>query len=58
VANFFKSDLDKTRNRPIQNLKLPRKKEVNTYYDTYIAEAEELQGTKKKLGKTCFLKKK
>lgn len=52
VANYFKSDLDKNTSET-NRLKLEitnKVKEVNTYYETYIAEAEGTAGTKK-LGK-------
>jgi Domain of unknown function (DUF4407) len=59
VANYFKSDLDKNK-MEIDSLKseISRKeKEVNTYYQTYIAEAEGTAGTKK-LGKGPVFKEK
>lgn len=59
VANFFKSDLDKNK-AETDRLKLEitkKEKEVNTYYDTYIAEAEGTAGTKK-LGKGPVFKEK
>ena len=59
VANYFKSDLDKNK-AEIANLKLEitkKEKEVNTLYETYIAEAEGTAGTKK-LGKGPVFKEK
>ena len=59
VANYFKSDLDKNKSE-IDRLKLEitsKEKEVNTYYETYIAEAEGTAGTKK-LGKGPVFKEK
>lgn len=59
VANYFKSDLDKNK-LEIENLKAEiskKEKEVNTYYETYIAEAEGTAGTKK-LGKGPVFKEK
>ncbi|MBC7642561.1 MAG: DUF4407 domain-containing protein, partial [Flavobacterium sp.] len=59
VANYFKSDLDKN-NLETENLKAEiskKEKEVNTYYETYIAEAEGTAGTKK-LGKGPVFKEK
>lgn len=59
VANYFKSDLDKNKSE-IQRLKLEinnKEKEVNSYYETYIAEAEGTAGTKK-LGKGPVFKEK
>lgn len=59
VANYFKTDLDKN-NAEIDSLKNEIKKkdeEVNTYYETYIAEAEGTAGTKK-LGKGPVFKEK
>ncbi|WP_026708708.1 DUF4407 domain-containing protein [Flavobacterium frigidarium] len=59
VANYFKSDLDKNKVE-VDQLKLEivnKEKEVNTYYDTYIAEAEGTAGTKK-LGKGPVFKEK
>jgi Domain of unknown function (DUF4407) len=59
VANYFKSDLDKNK-MEIDSLKseISRKeKEVNAYYQTYIAEAEGTAGTKK-LGKGPVFKEK
>ena len=59
VANYFKSDLDKNK-AETDSLKLEiskKEKEVNTYYETYIAEAEGTAGTKK-LGKGPVFKEK
>lgn len=59
VATYFKSDLDKNKTE-IDGLKLEiskKEKEVNAYYDTYIAEAEGTAGTKK-LGKGPVFKEK
>ena len=59
VANYFKSDLDKNK-AEIEQLKLAittKEKEVNNYYETYIAEAEGTAGTKK-LGKGPVFKEK
>ena len=59
VANYFKSDLDKNK---AETAKLKaditkKEKEVNAYYETYIAEAEGTAGTKK-LGKGPVFKEK
>jgi hypothetical protein len=59
VGNYFKSDLDKNKSE-IDTLKkqiVNKEKEVNAYYDTYIAEAEGTAGTKK-LGKGPVFKEK
>lgn len=59
VANYFKTDLDKNK-AEITNLKTEiskKEKEVNTLYETYIAEAEGTAGTKK-LGKGPVFKEK
>lgn len=59
VANYFKTDLDKNKSE-IDRLKLEisnKEKEVNSYYETYIAEAEGTAGTKK-LGKGPVFKEK
>jgi len=59
VANYFKSDLDKNK-AEISKLKqeiTTKEKEVNSYYETYIAEAEGTAGTKK-LGKGPVFKEK
>ncbi|PKH67030.1 DUF4407 domain-containing protein [Flavobacterium sp. ALD4] len=59
VANYFKSDLDKNKSE-IASLKADiskKEKEVNTLYDTYIAEAEGTKGTLK-LGKGPVFKEK
>ncbi len=59
VANYFKSDLDKNKSE-IDSLKSQiskKEKEVNAYYETYIAEAEGTAGTKK-LGKGPVFKEK
>lgn len=59
VANYFKSDLDKNKSE-ITRLKAEismKEKEVNTYYETYIAEAEGTKGTMK-LGKGPVFKEK
>jgi TM2 domain-containing membrane protein YozV len=52
ISNYFQSDLDKNKSES-DNLKVQisnKEKEVNAYYETYIAEAEGTAGTKK-LGK-------
>ena len=59
IATYFKSDLDKNK-AEIDSLKsqiTKKEKEVNTYYETYIAEAEGTAGTKK-LGKGPVFKEK
>ena len=59
VSAYFKSDLDKNK-AEIERLKseiVSKEKEVNTYYETYIAEAEGTSGTKK-LGKGPVFKEK
>ncbi len=59
VANYFKTDLEKNKSE-IDNLKSEiskKEKEVNAYYETYIAEAEGTAGTKK-LGKGPVFKEK
>jgi hypothetical protein len=59
VANYFQSDLDKNKTE-IDSLKSEiskKEKEVNTYYETYIAEAEGTKGTMK-LGKGPVFKEK
>jgi hypothetical protein len=59
VGNYFKSDLDKNKTE-IDALKSEikkKEKEVNSYYETYIAEAEGTAGTKK-LGKGPVFKEK
>lgn len=59
VANYFKSDLEKNK-AEIAGLKSDistKEKEVNSYYETYIAEAEGTAGTKK-LGKGPVFKEK
>lgn len=59
VANYFKSDLEKIKTE-IDSLKSEnskKEKEVNAYYQTYIAEAEGTAGTKK-LGKGPVFKEK
>jgi hypothetical protein len=59
VAAYFKSDLDKNK-AEIDSLKSAiskKEKEVNSYYETYIAEAEGTAGTKK-LGKGPVFKEK
>jgi hypothetical protein len=59
VGNYFKSDLDKNKSE-IDSLKSEigkKEKEVNSYYETYIAEAEGTSGTKK-LGKGPVFKEK
>lgn len=59
VANYFKSDLDKNK-AEITNLKAEitrKEKEVNTYYETYITEAEGTKGTMK-LGRGPVFKEK
>jgi hypothetical protein len=59
VATYFKSDLDKNK-AEINSLKaaiIKKEAEVNTYYETYIAEAEGTAGTKK-LGKGPVFKEK
>lgn len=59
VANYFQSDLDKNK-AEIATLKteiIQKEVEVNTLYETYIAEAEGTAGTKK-LGKGPVFKEK
>jgi hypothetical protein len=59
VSNYFKSDLEKNKTE-IDSLKSEiskKEKEVNVYYQTYIAEAEGTAGTKK-LGKGPVFKEK
>lgn len=59
VANYFKSDLDKNK-AETDKLKAEianKEKEVNTLYETYIAEAEGTKGTMK-LGKGPVFKEK
>lgn len=59
LGNYFKSDLDKNK-AEIDSLKSEigkKEKEVNSYYETYIAEAEGTAGTKK-LGKGPVFKEK
>jgi hypothetical protein len=59
ITNFFKADLDKNK-AEINSLKLEianKEKAVNSYYETYIAEAEGTAGTKK-LGKGPVFKEK
>jgi hypothetical protein len=59
VANYFKSDLEKNK-AEIAGLKsdiAKKEQQVNTYYETYIAEAEGTSGTKK-LGKGPVFKEK
>ncbi len=59
VANYFKTDLEKNKTE-IDSLKSEiskKEKEVNAYYQTYIAEAEGTAGTKK-LGKGPVFKEK
>jgi Domain of unknown function (DUF4407) len=59
LANYFKTDLDKNKVE-MDNLKseiAKKEKEVNAYYETYIAEAEGTAGTKK-LGKGPVFKEK
>jgi Domain of unknown function (DUF4407) len=59
VSDYFKSDLDKNKAES-DSLKLAitkKEKEVNAYYETYIAEAEGTSGTKK-LGKGPVFKEK
>lgn len=59
VANYFKSDLDKNKSE-IDSLKSEiskKENEVNSYYETYIAEAEGTAGTKK-IGKGLVFKEK
>lgn len=59
VALYFQSDLDKNKTE-IDSLKseiTAKEKEVNSYYETYIAEAEGTAGTKK-LGKGPVFKEK
>lgn len=59
VANYFQSDLDKNKTE-IATLKteiIQKEVEVNTLYETYIAEAEGTAGTKK-LGKGPVFKEK
>ena len=59
VADYFKTDLDKNK-AEVDKLKLEistKEKEVNTFYETYISEAEGTAGTKK-LGKGPVFKEK
>ncbi|SFB12853.1 protein of unknown function [Flavobacterium swingsii] len=59
VSDYFKSDLEKNKSE-IDSLKSQlskKEKEVNTYYETYISEAEGTAGTKK-LGKGPVFKEK
>ncbi|TRX39472.1 DUF4407 domain-containing protein [Flavobacterium restrictum] len=59
VTTYFKGDLDKNKTE-IASLKaeiVKKEKEVNTYYQTYIAEAEGTAGTKR-LGKGPVFKEK
>lgn len=59
VTDYFKTDLDKNK-AEVDKLKLEistKEKEVNTLYETYIAEAEGTAGTKK-LGKGPVFKEK
>jgi hypothetical protein len=59
VANYFKSDVDKNK-AETDKLKaeiVKKEKEVNTLYETYIAEAEGAKGTMK-LGKGPVFKEK
>ena len=59
VAGYFKTDLDKNKTE-IDSLKsqiAKKEKEVNAYYQVYIAEAEGTSGTKK-LGKGPVFKEK
>lgn len=59
VANYYKSDFEQNQTE-IDSLKsaiAKKEKEVNGYYDTYIAEAEGTAGTKK-LGKGPVFKEK
>ncbi len=59
VGKYFKSDLEKNKTE-IDSLKSAiaiKEKEVNAYYETYIAEAEGTAGTKK-LGKGPVFKEK
>lgn len=59
VANYFKSDLEKNKAK-VDSLKseiVKKEKEVNSLYQTYIAEAEGTAGTKK-LGKGPVFKEK
>jgi hypothetical protein len=59
VGDYFKTDLEKNKTE-IDSLKkeiIKKEKEVNAYYETYIAEAEGTAGTKK-LGKGPVFKEK
>ncbi len=59
ITNYFKTDVDKNKSE-IDKLKAEitsKEKEVNAYYQTYIAEAEGTSGTKK-LGKGPVFKEK
>lgn len=59
VANYFKSDLDKNKasTDSLKSAIAKKEKEVNTLYETYIAEAEGTKGTFK-LGKGPVFKEK
>ncbi len=59
VATYFKSDLDKNKAEitALKNEITDKEKEVNTLYETYIAEAEGTKGTMK-LGKGPVFKEK
>ena len=59
VSNYFKSDLDKNKAETdsLKSAISNKEKEVNSYYETYIAEAEGTAGTKK-LGKGPVFKEK
>jgi hypothetical protein len=59
IAQYFKSDLDKNKAETarLKSEISKKEKEVNTYYETYIAEAEGTAGTKK-LGKGPVFKEK
>jgi hypothetical protein len=59
VSDYFKSDLDKNKAETdsLKSAITKKEKEVNSYYETYIAEAEGTAGTKK-LGKGPVFKEK
>ncbi len=59
IGNYFKSDLDKNKaeTKSLKDEIIKKEKEVNVYYQTYIAEAEGTAGTKK-LGKGPVFKEK
>ena len=59
VSDYFKTDLDKNKaeSDSLKSAINKKEKEVNSYYETYIAEAEGTSGTKK-LGKGPVFKEK